>query len=253
MNPGMPSDENLASLAIRVTARFPASAAPRAVTPLGRGLINDSFLVVTERGEYVLQRINSHVFPWPERIMANWWHLQAAAHAAPNQAPRLPRLYPAADGQAFARDAAGDVWRLMEFVADSQSLTHIEHARQAREIGHLLGAFHRFGAALDCGMFALTLPELHRTPDYWTALCQAREQAPRACATAPDVVAAFDFLAARAPLYAVLENACIRGEIRQQVIHGDPKLDNLLFDRQGERALEHLGQPAVGPVEHIGA
>ena len=41
------------------------------ISPLGNGLINDTFLVTTESSHFVLQRINSKVFPAPDRIMDN--------------------------------------------------------------------------------------------------------------------------------------------------------------------------------------
>ena len=41
------------------------------ITPLGNGLINDTYLVTTPSSPFVLQRINRTVFPAPEQIMAN--------------------------------------------------------------------------------------------------------------------------------------------------------------------------------------
>lgn len=235
------------ALAPLMAAHFPVCARLRAIMPLGRGLINDSFRVVTEEGDYVLQRINPQVFRWPERIMANLWRLQSAVRDCPHQAPRLPQLYPTATGAAFARDSQGQVWRLLEFIADSDTLPRLTTRAQAHEVGQMLGAFHRFGATLDCRDFALTLPELHHTPIYWDTLCQACARASSTMATDPVVVKACEFFAARAPLYAALEEACARGEVRPQVIHGDPKLDNLLFDRHNERALCLIDLDTVQP------
>ena len=41
------------------------------VTPTGNGHINDTYLVVTEFGRYILQRINTHVFRSPDQLMHN--------------------------------------------------------------------------------------------------------------------------------------------------------------------------------------
>ena len=41
------------------------------ISPLGNGLINDTFLVTTESSHFVLQRINRTVFPAPDQIMDN--------------------------------------------------------------------------------------------------------------------------------------------------------------------------------------
>ncbi|KAF3982027.1 MAG: hypothetical protein HFP78_03980 [Methylococcales symbiont of Hymedesmia sp. n. MRB-2018] len=45
------------------------------VSALGNGLINDTFLLRSKQTSFVLQRINTLVFPDPEQIMDNLVHL----------------------------------------------------------------------------------------------------------------------------------------------------------------------------------
>ena len=42
-----------------------------AVARYGSGHINDTFLARTEKGNFVLQRVNGYVFPHPDEIMDN--------------------------------------------------------------------------------------------------------------------------------------------------------------------------------------
>ncbi|MBR4873031.1 MAG: mucin desulfatase, partial [Clostridia bacterium] len=44
--------------------------APASCEPYGNGHINDTFLVVADR-RYILQRMNTKVFPRPEELMEN--------------------------------------------------------------------------------------------------------------------------------------------------------------------------------------
>ena len=41
------------------------------IEPYGGGHINDTFLARTEKGNFVLQRVNGYVFPHPDEIMDN--------------------------------------------------------------------------------------------------------------------------------------------------------------------------------------
>ena len=58
---------------------------PSYCEPYGNGHINDTFLVVAER-RYILQRMNTNVFPHPEELMENiigvTEHIRRKAEAA---------------------------------------------------------------------------------------------------------------------------------------------------------------------------
>ena len=56
----------------RIAATFTNSTAVRAVSPLGNGNINTTYRVELADGEpFVLQRLNTTVFPQPRLVMAN--------------------------------------------------------------------------------------------------------------------------------------------------------------------------------------
>ena len=78
----------------RVARRFLADEPEIRLRPLGQGLINETRLVETRSGRFVLQRVNGAVFADPDAIVANrlyvqdWLRGQADASAR----LRLPRL-----------------------------------------------------------------------------------------------------------------------------------------------------------------
>jgi Ser/Thr protein kinase RdoA (MazF antagonist) len=235
----VPQERLLLSIARRFLGD---AAAPLAVTPLGDGLINHSYRVDAPAGAFVLQRINGAVFPAPERIMANLARLEAAAAAHPELAVRLPALAKAGE-LPFARDADGHVWRLMECIEPSRNLKRLDSAAQAAEVGRALGRFHRLGATLDPTTLAVTLPGFHPTPTYLTAL----DAAAAAADMDADIEQALAFIHARRALVAILDDALANGQTRQRVTHGDPKVDNLLFDAAGIRALCLIDLDTVQP------
>ena len=251
-----PAAEDLSGIAPRavpdlgaIVAGFAVGTLQGPIVPLGRGLINTTFAVTTSTGPYVLQRVNRLVFPAPERIMANLAVL--AAHAAGRDGLRVPALIPAKDGQPFLRTPDGEVWRLMELIPDAVTLTRLETAAQARQVGLALGRFHRLTSDLAPERLGITLPGFHDTPDYLArhlALCA--EVDPSACDAA--VSACRAFIDVRRGLERVLEDARAAGLIRWRVTHGDPKIDNILFHAAAGQAVALIDLDTVQPglIQH---
>jgi Ser/Thr protein kinase RdoA (MazF antagonist) len=222
-----------------------------AIHPYGNGLINDTFLVTAAAAKpwrFILQRINSAVFAHPEQIMHN---LLALSEHIRRKNPdtvalQIPELLETADGQLFYRDDHGDVWRALEFIDNSMTLDSIDNANEARQIGFALGHFHRLVSDLPADTLYDTLPGFHSAPDYWW---QYREAL--AAPDKPAVCAAYefceDFIAAREELVNVLEDAKRQGLLQQRIIHGDPKLDNFLFDHNTRRVLGIIDLDTVKP------
>lgn len=233
------------ALAREMAGHFPVCAGELEIVPLGSGLINTTFAVAAGGGEFVLQRINPLVFPDPPRIMDNLARLQRAALDAGIDAPRLPRFYEAAPDQLQARDRHGHDWRLLERIPDAMPLPTVADSAQATGIGFLLGRFHRFGAALAVDDYHVTLPQSHDTASHRAALDTALD-AGWGGADAR-VAALIDQIHARDPVMGCLREALETGRLRKTVIHGDPKRDNVLFDRAQREALCLIDLDTVQP------
>ena len=230
--------------ALDAARRFLGRDAPLSVQPLGAGLINETFRVSGPAGDHVLQRVNTRVFVNPDGIMANLERLQALSDSGGSQGLRLPRLVRARDGRLLVRDGVGGCWRLMEHVPNSRILGRIDNDAQAREVGRMLGAFHRLAASADPATMAVTLRGFHDTPAYLAGLDEVLQKAP---GDDSDVAAAAAFIAARREATAVLDRAYRAGRVPLRVIHGDPKLDNLLFAADADHALCLIDLDTVQP------
>ncbi|MBK5929967.1 phosphotransferase enzyme family protein [Halochromatium salexigens] len=230
----------------RVARRFLPDEPEVRLRPLGQGLINETRLLEARSGRFVLQRINGAVFADPEAIAANLLRVQdwLQGHANAAVRLRLPRLLRAANGEAMLRDADGHAWRLMEYVENSRVLRPLENRTQAAEVGRALGRFHVALAELDPGTLGLTLPDLHDTPR-----CQAKLNAALASVRASEaaVITALEHIQARTALIPTLQQARMNGTLLASVTHGDPKLDNVLFARDADRALCLIDLDTVQP------
>lgn len=244
MKTEMAASPPVEDLALAVARRFLATDAKLSVRPLGKGLINETFRVDAPAGTFVLQCINTHVFPDPSGIMANLGRLEALQGMATKLGLRLPRLVTADNGSMLLQDGGGRQWRLMEYIANSRVLTRIDNATQASEVGRVLGAFHRLTAALDPDEVAVTLAGFHDTPTY---LDQLNDALHTSSDDDPAVAAAVELIEARRRKVSVLADAYRDGLLPLRVTHGDPKIDNLLFAADTDQALCLIDLDTVQP------
>ena len=213
------------------------------IAPFGHGLINDTFLVTTAAGHAVLQRINRRAFPHPELIMQNL-RLLADHIGGRRLALRVPTILPARDGKDYVIDADGGFWRAMSYVENTVTFDTISNLKQAEEVGTALGRFHALASGLDPERLHVTRPGFHQTPQYYARFVEA---AAGTRATDADMQWCLTFAESRAAIVSVLEDARRDGRISLRGIHGDPKLNNFLFDRSSGRVASLIDLDTLQP------
>jgi Ser/Thr protein kinase RdoA (MazF antagonist) len=217
------------------------------VKPFGRGLINDTYLVTTDNGHAVLQRINRRAFPRPELVMQNLRALSdhIASRNGESQL-RLPQIVPARDGKDFVLDDDGGFWRTLSYIENTDTFDTVGTHRRAGEIGAALGRFHALSHGLDPQRLHATRPGFHQTPLYYARFGEALQRNPAPTADG-DLTWCVAFARARGGIVATLEDAKQRGELTLRVIHGDTKLDNFLFDAKTGNAVSLIDLDTVQP------
>jgi Ser/Thr protein kinase RdoA (MazF antagonist) len=208
-----------------------------AITRLGAGLINRSYLLTRGDGtRAVLQAVNP-IFP-PEiqhNIVAVTERLAAAGMVT-------PRLLPARDGRPHVITPGGTVWRMQTHV-DGVAFDVVGGAAQARAAGALVGRFH---AAVDDlrHPFVGMRTGVHDTPRHLARLDEAVATHPGhrlAGAVGPLAQAIRAGAAALPPLPPLPPRVC----------HGDLKFNNILFagptPPDDARAIALIDLDTVGP------
>ena len=212
--------------------------------PLGNGLINDTFLVKTSAKLFVLQKINRQVFAHPELIMLNLEQLNQLSAITGGQEPGLfiPDLLEAQDGRLFFIDARGDYWRAWSYIGNTDCLESFRDLSEAEQVGAALGRFHRLCSSLPIGKFHDTLPGFHVTPQYYSHYLdvEARTQG-------PEDAACSCFIDEHRHIIHDLENAKAQGLLTERIIHGDPKLNNFLFDKTSRKVVSLIDLDTVKP------
>lgn len=214
------------------------------VFPLGNGLINDTFLVQTAAQPFVLQRINTQVFPNPEQIMANLVTLNQhiALKNSGDVRLQLPQILSTGSNTVLHQDEHGGSWRALSFIKDGESLEDIRSLEDVRQVGEALGHFHSLLSDLEPESLHDTLPGFHITPEYLQQYQQAMIQTSfESDPYCEDFISQFQHRAAE------LEVAKYRGLLPLRVIHGDPKLNNFLFAVQSGKVISLIDLDTVKP------
>ena len=218
---GVSSDDSSLVPPDAVLAAFGLVAEP--VRRAQSGLINPTWYVRSTHGvPLVLQRLNP-IFPAAvnEDIAAVTEHLAA-------KGVLTPRLVPARSG-ALWLEHGGAVWRALTFI-DGENRDALQSPAQARAAGAVLAEFHRAVADLE-HTFRNARLGVHDTAQHLRTLRAALEEF-----RGHRDIGAVRPLAER--VLALAERLPPLPAAPDRVVHGDPKISNVMFAHGGgERAL----------------
>jgi hypothetical protein len=190
------------------------------------GLINTTFAVTCRSGEtetrFILQSINSSVFPEPEKVMENIFHV--TGHIG-QQDPGTEQLclIPVNDGRSWLTLPDQTIWRCYPFHEDTETFDTIDSPEMAFRAAAAFGHFQARLADLDPVTLHETIADFHHTPTYFKKLLAAIEKDPvgRLAEAREDV----DFILSKENLSTVLTDA----GLPLRITHNDTKISNILF------------------------
>ena len=194
------------------------------IEPIESGLINHTFKVDIGSSEYILQRINTQVFPNPLGIQEN---INAvASHLKKENYPRtVLSIVPTPSNELLWKDVDDSVWRMFKYVPRSNHYHIVPSTNHAFEAAKALGEFHKYLSSFDAeGLVSPIdgfLDFMNRKTQFDTALATADERLKKRAGEE------IDFLEVNT---SILEEYQQLDELLpKRVIHGDPKISNFLF------------------------
>jgi Ser/Thr protein kinase RdoA (MazF antagonist) len=238
-----------------IAGRFKPRGKIMDIRAFGNGNINDTFLVTVDapaNRHFILQRINTKVFHQPELIMGNMRiftehvleRLQRTS-ARDGRRWETPHMILTEDGRTHWVAPDGSFWRAITFIEDAKSFDTIKDAEHAREAGFALGVFHNIASDLSAEGLADTLEGFHITPRYLQHYDEV--MADSSLRKSPEAEHCLKFISKRRDLANILEDAKAWGKLPLRIIHGDPKINNVLIDIATGKAVGLIDLDTVKP------
>lgn len=195
----------------------------------GHGHINETYLVTCDSGlNYILQKINKHIFTQPEQLMENIAATTAFIAQHSNDRRSSLHLVPTVDGRSFYLDEDGEYWRMYEFVPSTVCLQKAESPKDFYYAGLAFGRFQRQLAEFPAETLHEPIKDFHNTRVRFDQLHAAMgcnfENRMEQCR--PEL----EFALAREQEAGTIVDKLGTGELPLRVTHNDTKLNNILFD-----------------------
>ena len=203
------------------------------IEPYGGGHINDTFLARTEKGNFVLQRVNGYVFPHPDEIMDNMVHVTKFLAEKLEKAGKDPKrgtltVLKTNDGKDYYIDSEGNYWRSTINLENTTAYDFAESPEMLKKSGAAFGAFQNMLSDYPAETLHEVIPHFHDTPARFRQLMDAvrEDKAGRL----KNVAAELEFAKARETDCGLLMNLLEEGKLPLKVTHNDTKMSNVLID-----------------------
>ena len=230
----MTQDEKLKN----IVGQFAIAGTVESIKPLGNGLINDTLLVRTaeaDKPDYVLQRINTNVFPNVEMLMGNiravTRHIRRKLEAAgADDIDRKVLTFVAtkADADKLYVEVDGEPWRMMVFIANAVTKQAV-NPESSEAAGEAFGQFQAMLADIPENL-GETIKDFHNMEFRLEQLKEVMAADPvgRKAGVQPII----DDLLKYADEMTAAERLGREGKLPKRICHCDTKVNNMMFDQQ---------------------
>ena len=185
---------------------------------LTKGNINQTYIVRTADAHYILQSVNSHVFPNPKLVMNNLNEVMTSF--LENKVEEFIVPIETTDKQIYFQDEDEVYWRVFPYL-ENMELNLKEDSLE--KVGYAYGKFIQNLSKVDASLIQPTIPNFHQLDFYFKQFKNAFESdvkgRAKLCDSEIRTIQAHQFLVKE------FQNL----SIPKRLTHNDAKLDNILF------------------------
>ena len=223
-----------------IAEKFALVGRVQSIEPYGEGHINLTLLVTTDKKRYILQKMNTKVFPDAEGLMSNVCgvtnHLRA-------RGIETLVVVPTRDGAPYVRGET--CYRVYEFIENTVTYQKVTDREVFKNSGAAFGEFQNYLAEYDASTLVEVIKRFHDTPkrfaDFKAAL--DADVMGRAKDCAPEI----EFVLSHADTYGKVMEGLADGSIPLRVTHNDTKLNNILMDAESGKARAVIDLDTIMP------
>ena len=226
---------------IDIIAKFDIDGKVISMDNCGDGHINSTFLAITDKGtKYLLQKINTSVFPHPEDVMDN---IVNVTDFLKEKGQETLNVIKTVDGELTVWDSE-ECYRVYDFIENAVTY-QLADEEIFRNAGEAFGKFQKTLSEFDASALHEIIANFHNTPVRYSNFCKSVEKnlSGRLSECGEEV----KFVKDRENTYGDIVAGIESGEIPLRVTHNDTKLNNILMDAETKKARAVIDLDTVMP------
>ena len=197
------------------------------VQQLHQGLINSTYSISTNQGDFILQTLNHHIFKDPRTIDDN---INAIGNFLNQQSPNyhFTHLVPTQNGKTLV-EWEGQFYRAFNQL-NGYSLSVLDNSNQAKEAASQFGKFTQVLSEFNIRNLKITLPDFHNLSLRYHQFTEAiiKGNASKIDSSKESIL----FLKSLHPIVNKYEYFVKHPESLLRVTHHDTKISNVLFNKE---------------------
>lgn len=220
-----------------IAAKFMVDSPVTQVAPLGEGFINDTYVAQTQSGtRYILQRKNRNIFTNIPSMIDNIDRVTAhiktkVVRSGGDPSREAMTLIGTAEKKLYHLDTEGQYWTMCLFIEDTLSYNRADTPQIAIAGGRGIGRFQAMLSDFDTPLINI-LPGFHDMTfrfEQWDGAISADPHG-----RVNQVKSVIDWVEARRNAVLEVWSMVKNGHIPTRVTHNDTKINNILFDKNGD-------------------
>ena len=238
-------------------SRFALDGEVRSYAPYGSGHINDTYLVEANR-KYILQRMNTNIFKNPRELMENvslvcdFMEKEIRKNGGDPEREGL-RLIPlksveeigGKEAHYYYEDAEQNFFRVYLFIENAVSYNLVEKPAHFYESAYAFGHFQNLLAHFPAEKLHETIPDFHNSEKRFQRFLEVLQK--DALHRRTDCGEEVQFFLSHEKDLSYAMELLRENKLPLRVSHNDTKLNNVLFDKNTEKALCIIDLDTVMP------
>ncbi len=210
------------------------------VCPYGEGHINLTLLVTTTEKRYIMQKMNTRVFPDTEGLMANICGVTEHLRA---RGIETLCVIPTKDGKSYLNGE--EKFRVYDFIENTVTYQKVTDKEIFKNSGKAFGEFQNYLAEYDASKLTEIIKSFHDTPKRFADFKESLDA--NALDRAKDCQDEINFILSHGNTYGLAMEGLKNGSLPLRVTHNDTKLNNILMDEKSGEARAVIDLDTIMP------
>ena len=208
-----------------------------AIKKVESGLINSTFVLNSSNNSYILQAINTNIFPNYKKGLENILNVGNWL-----KRKNYPYSFPLPIKGRYLK-VENEVWRLMPYVKNSISYNRVSSLNQVKSAANCLGEFYHHLSDFNTESLSITLPNFHNgnwiIKKFEEALLNGNKK------RLLSVKALIGEVEKELPILNKWDE--VSNSLPKRVVHYDTKINNFLFDKKTDEVLALIDLDTIMP------